>query len=104
MGFLVIPFLPASNVVFYVGFVIAERILYLPSVGLCLTVGAAVAAAHRIARRYSRNHARGILVATFVVLALMATKTFLRNADWHDEESLYRSALSINPPKGNKSA
>lgn len=35
---LVIPFLPATNIFFRVGFVIAERVLYLPSVGFCLLV------------------------------------------------------------------
>ena len=33
-----LPFVPASNVLFPVGFVIAERILYLPSMGYCLLV------------------------------------------------------------------
>ena len=35
--------LPATNMFFVVGFVIAERVLYLPSLGLSLLVGAAVA-------------------------------------------------------------
>jgi hypothetical protein len=35
---MVIPFLPATNIFFHVGFVIAERVLYLPSVGFCLLV------------------------------------------------------------------
>ncbi|XP_045444726.1 protein O-mannosyl-transferase TMTC4 isoform X2 [Pipistrellus kuhlii] len=41
LGFLVIPFLPASNLFFRVGFVVAERVLYLPSAGYCmlLTLG-----------------------------------------------------------------
>ena len=34
----IIPFLPASNIVYPVGFVIAERILYIPSIGYCLLV------------------------------------------------------------------
>ncbi|EFN60712.1 Transmembrane and TPR repeat-containing protein CG4341 [Camponotus floridanus] len=29
----------------------------------------------------------------------MSAKTLVRNADWRDEESLYRSALHVNPPK-----
>ena len=33
VGMLVIPFLPASNLFFPVGFVLAERILYIPSMG-----------------------------------------------------------------------
>ena len=34
----VLPFLPASNLFFPVGFVVAERVLYLPSMGYCLVV------------------------------------------------------------------
>ncbi|XP_052895979.1 protein O-mannosyl-transferase TMTC2 [Anopheles moucheti] len=42
VALLTLPFLPASNLLFYVGFVVAERILYLPSVGYCLLVGLGV--------------------------------------------------------------
>ena len=101
LGFLTIPFLPASNLFFYVGFVIAERILYLPSVGACLVVGAAIAGAYRIARRTSKSRGRLVLVVTAVLLGLMSAKTLRRNLDWYDEESLYRSALHVNPPKGS---
>ena len=38
LSLLVLPFLPASNVFFPVGFVVAERILYAPSMGFCLLV------------------------------------------------------------------
>jgi hypothetical protein len=31
------------NQFFYVGFVVAERVLYIPSIGYCLVVGLAVA-------------------------------------------------------------
>lgn len=34
----VVPFLPASNLFFRVGFVIAERVLYLPAAGFCVLV------------------------------------------------------------------
>ncbi|XP_028724123.1 protein O-mannosyl-transferase TMTC4 isoform X2 [Peromyscus leucopus] len=48
LGFLVIPFLPASNLFFRVGFVVAERVLYLPSAGYCmlLTFGFGVLSRH----------------------------------------------------------
>lgn len=36
LAFVVVPFLPASNVFFRVGFVVAERVLYLSSIGSCL--------------------------------------------------------------------
>jgi protein O-mannosyl-transferase len=36
---MVLPFLPASNLFFPVGFVVAERVLYMPSMGFCILVG-----------------------------------------------------------------
>ena len=38
LGLLVLPFIPATNLLFPVGFVVAERVLYLPSMGFCLLV------------------------------------------------------------------
>ena len=35
---MIVPFLPASNIFFPVGFVIAERVLYLPSLGFIIIV------------------------------------------------------------------
>ena len=35
---LILPFIPAANLFFPVGFVVAERILYLPSMGFSLIV------------------------------------------------------------------
>jgi protein O-mannosyl-transferase len=39
LAFMVLPFLPASNLFFPVGFVVAERVLYMPSMGFCILVG-----------------------------------------------------------------
>jgi len=38
LSLLVFPFIPASNLFFPVGFVVAERVLYAPSMGFCLLV------------------------------------------------------------------
>uniref|UniRef100_A0A8C9LDF7 DUF1736 domain-containing protein n=1 Tax=Pavo cristatus TaxID=9049 RepID=A0A8C9LDF7_PAVCR len=35
---IVLPFIPASNLFFPVGFVVAERVLYVPSMGFCILV------------------------------------------------------------------
>jgi hypothetical protein len=37
-SWMVLPFLPASNLFFPVGFVVAERVLYIPSMGFCIMV------------------------------------------------------------------
>ena len=91
--------------VVYVGFVAAERILYLPSVGFCLLVGFGFQrCVIRTGRRSSSAGSRIILIATVVVLITsLSVRTIVRNRDWSDEEHLYRSAITINPPKGSES-
>lgn len=39
LAMMILPFLPASNLFFPVGFVIAERVLYAPSMGFCMLIG-----------------------------------------------------------------
>ncbi|KAH8393881.1 hypothetical protein KR215_004930 [Drosophila sulfurigaster] len=100
-AFLTLPFLPASNLFFYVGFVVAERLLYLPSVGFCLLVGFGVSKLLACTRSHGsgRRTRCGLLLSFSVLLAAMSLRTVQRNADWRDEESLYRSAITVNPPK-----
>ncbi|KAK3927728.1 Protein O-mannosyl-transferase TMTC2 [Frankliniella fusca] len=94
LALLVLPLLPATNLFFYVGFVVAERVLYVPSIGFCLLVAAG-------ARRVLDATQRPAAVRTMVCVSLLAlaARTVLRNRDWHDEVSLYRSAVAVNPPK-----
>ncbi|XP_045032253.1 protein O-mannosyl-transferase TMTC2-like isoform X2 [Daphnia magna] len=89
-----IPFLPATNVFAYVGFVAAERILYLPSVGFCLLVGIGV---QKLLVQQSNRTI--ICFALLIVLLASGRRTIQRNNDWIDEEHLYRSGIEINPPK-----
>lgn len=98
LAMLIVPFVPATNLVFYVGFVVAERVLYLPSVGYCLLAGLGATEAYE---RLSYKRARTLITSVcLVILLAMAARTIRRNLDWRDEESLYRSAVSVNPPKG----
>lgn len=96
LAFTALPFLLASNLLFYVGFVVAERVLYLSSIGFCMLVAVGV-------RTLMSHCNRTLVVGGFVVLLVaLAARTVQRNNDWRDEESLYRSAVHINPPKGTK--
>ncbi|KAG5866782.1 hypothetical protein JTB14_013678 [Gonioctena quinquepunctata] len=95
LAFLALPFLPATNILFYVGFVVAERVLYLPSAGLCLLLGLAGGV---FWDRYKRLRPVFSFCLVIVLVAFSA-KTVFRNRDWRDEESLYRSAIPINTPK-----
>ncbi|PSN52847.1 Transmembrane and TPR repeat-containing protein 2 [Blattella germanica] len=100
---LIISFIPASNLVAYVGFVVAERILYIPSLGFCLLVGhGTTVIIEKLLERSTRNrNVKAILLCTVLSLLMIAfgVKTYLRNLDWKSEESLYRSGITINPAK-----
>ena len=103
LSLLALPFLPASNLFFYVGFVVAERVLYIPSAGFCLLSGCGAALALS-SRAGKRKPALRAAVAALLLCALLGCglRTVGRNRDWADEEGLYRSGIRINPPKGKK--
>lgn len=98
-AFMVLPFVPASNILFYVGFVVAERVLYIPSVGFCFLLGLGAGTLTRNWRRYEMR-SRVFMLVLLTTLLAMSAATLRRNLDWRDEESLFKSALHINPPKG----
>lgn len=102
MCLLVFPFVPATNLFFYVGFVVAERVLYIPSTGYCLLVahGAELLYSRCQTRRWARLALRLGAIWLIVVFSL---RTVVRNLDWRTEEALYRSGIAINPAKGHDS-
>ena len=95
---IVFPFIPASNLFFYVGFVIAERILYIPSMGFCLLVGQGVSLL--AARGRTEWERRSVKAAVLAVMVLFAARTWQRNRDWQTEEKLYTAGIAVNPAKG----
>lgn len=98
LGLLALPFLPATNLFFYVGFVVAERVLYIPSMGFCLLVTLGIRAMFiKIRRRSSRSLLFGCSAGLVLLYSL---RTVCRNQDWQSEETLYRSGITVNPAKG----
>lgn len=102
VAMMVIPFIPASNLVAYVGFVVAERVLYIPSLGFCLLVGHGfVILLEKLGDKRSRKNVAFLLTMTLIlILITLAGRTIVRNRDWKSEEDLYRSGISVNPAKG----
>ena len=100
IAIIIFPFIPATNLFFYVGFVIAERVLYIPSMGFCLLVGHG---AHILYRRLQNGSAwkqKVVVMAIMSLLMLNGLKTVSRNRDWFTEENLYASGIEVNPAKG----
>ncbi|RWS21942.1 transmembrane and TPR repeat-containing protein 4-like protein, partial [Leptotrombidium deliense] len=73
--FIVIPFVPSSNLFFVVGFVVAERSLYLSSVGFCLLT----------------------VTGCLLLSSLKHPALVVFNFDWLTEERLFSSGISVCP-------
>jgi hypothetical protein len=83
-----IAFLPVANLLFPVGVLVAERTLYLPSVGLALAVGA-------LAARMPPKVEYGLAAAA--VLAAGAVRSVYRIPVWHDNLSFAQSIRRDSP-------
>lgn len=99
IAIMVFPFILATNIFFYVGFVIAERILYIPSMGFSLLVAQGVWVLYK--KLILDSSKQRIIGVTFIVLlCLLSAKTVVRNRVWLTEENLYHSGITVNPAKG----
>ena len=98
LAMVVIPFLPASNLFFPVGFVVAERVLYLPSMGFCMLVAYGAYAAHKSASSLIPRTLIKLSVCS--LLLLMAAHTVNRNRVWESNLTLYTSGVRCNPENG----
>jgi len=83
------PLLPASNLFFPVGFVVAERILYLPSAGPALLVAC-------LLRRVLSSRVLRCAVVMGISLAL-AARTRGRNHEWRSSEALFAAGVVALP-------
>nr|XP_025735561.1 transmembrane and TPR repeat-containing protein 1 [Callorhinus ursinus] len=92
--FLVFPFIPASNLFFRVGFVVAERVLYMPSMGYCILF---VHGLRKLCTWLNRCGATMLTVCTVLLLLLFSWKTVKQNEIWLSRESLFRSGVQTLP-------
>eukprot|EP00736_Rhodelphis_marinus_P007051 Rmarinus@m.20341 len=119
LAWLIVPFLPASNVFFFVGTMLAERLLYIPSVGFCILCARLLGALlpdepRRLSSLHNsketstvRNHNFWLphsvvglflyIVAMSVIAKYMVERTQLRTKDWADEGTLFLKALETCP-------
>ena len=89
--FFFIALMPTANLVMIIGSIMAERFMYLPSIGLA---GCLVAAIYAFG---SRASPRVAWVAIGLACLACAARTYQRNFDWHDDQSLWSSAVAVCP-------
>jgi protein O-mannosyl-transferase len=101
--FFLVSIAPYSNLFFPARIILAERFLYLPSLAICLALvqffvdsrwmpSDAAAPGVPIARQF-----KPMVVVFVCILAPWAAQTYLRNAEWANDWSLYRAAARITP-------
>ncbi|KAK9874622.1 hypothetical protein WA026_005451, partial [Henosepilachna vigintioctopunctata] len=93
IALMVFPFLPATNIFVTVGFVVAERVLYIPSLGCILLV---IYGLQMLWTVYSK-HRQTILCFVILLLTTSCLRTIIRNRDWRSRESLLRAGLMTLP-------
>jgi len=96
LSLIVVPFLPASNLFFYVGFVLAERVLYIPSFGFCMLVAFGMCKLFECTSLRS-NAVKILSLALLSLIAAHSWRTIMRNQDWRTELQIFVSGIRTNP-------
>jgi len=86
---------PVSNILFSIGTVMGERLLYLPSAGLCLAVPAL---RRELSGRQPTSAGRtAAALAVGLVVTLFAARVTVRSADWKDQMTLFTATARTSP-------
>jgi len=87
-------FLPSSNLFFPVGFVVAERVLFLPSIGFCMLVATAFLKAYEKVK--GSHFKRKMIYSAFIFIVVTnSIQTILRSYDWQNDRTLFKSGLRV---------
>lgn len=92
----IVPYLPASGLLVRVGFVIAERLLYLPAIGFCYLVALGFCQLYSIFE--GKTYWRTILgISLGVLIIVLSLRCHQRALEWKTEKILFKSALKVCP-------
>lgn len=89
-AFFLIPFLIVSNIIFPIGTIMGERLLYLPAAGFALSVGFPLTRVYLCRKKT-------ITAVLSLLLMLYAMRTVTRNLDWYDNYSLFSADVHNSP-------
>ncbi len=92
VAFFALAVLPTANILFPIGTVRAERLLYTPSFGICLAFAAVL---DRVVTRTRVERAFAFVVGALVLAC--AARTWVRNPDWRDDRALAEATLAASP-------
>jgi hypothetical protein len=97
LAFFFVALAPTSNLAVLIGSIMAERFLYLPSIGLAGCVVTAIYAIGWQAARRRLAAMRTVWIALGLLCLACGVRTYARNFDWLDDRSLWSSAVDVCP-------
>ena len=92
LAWLVINYVPISNIVPIPSEQLQERFLYMPAIGFFLVVGALFTSIHS-----REKYHRALLAVSLVVAIAFAAVTMQRNLDWRSNLALFSSGATNDP-------
>ena len=102
LSLLILTYLPGSNLLVTVGFVVAERVLYLPSLGVAIILVTGWRKLIRFSVSIdSKKLNTGLKLLFYLLLLSFMMKTINRNRVWHNRSTLFESGL-ISVPNNAK--
>lgn len=87
LAFFLVSYSAVSQTLVLINAIFQERFLYLPVLGLFALAGLG----------FERVQKRWAVVLAGLILAGYGARTVVRNADWHSDLTLYRSAVAVHP-------
>lgn len=103
--FFLITIFPVSNIPFLIGSSMAERFLYIPSLGFCILITLLLVKLTRTLWRSVTFNSFGqffkkyqlLLTITAALAIIYSIKTIFRSRDWQDNLALFRAASKTSP-------
>ncbi|XP_054162010.1 protein O-mannosyl-transferase TMTC1-like isoform X2 [Oppia nitens] len=94
---LIMPYIPASNLFITVGFVVAERVLYIPSIGMIILVCIGYQRITHSTHIFAKKLTPIIRSVLFGLIIIFTIKTVRQNKSWMSREALFESGLRSLP-------
>jgi tetratricopeptide (TPR) repeat protein len=96
-----ITFSITSNLLFPIGTNMAERFMFMPSVGFCLVVACIFyALGNKLSQPKTNSGFSKIYVGLGIIVAVFAALTIMRNFDWKDNFTLFSKDILVSKNSG----
>ena len=84
------PYIIISNIFIPIGTIMGERLMYIPSAGFALLLGA-------IAAQLFNKWRYSIIISTIFILLTFSIRTIIRNRDWYDDYTITEADYKTSP-------